>query len=84
MQISHTEVATEIWRCLQDYIPNRDRSNAAEDLVSLLRQLEYSDSDIDEIADCDSYVTAVLSEEDENSDSYEDEEEYDIDNDHEF
>lgn len=60
MQIEHTEIAAELWRNVLEYIPSRDRETAAEQLISALRRLDFSEEDIDGLAEHDQYIHSAL------------------------
>lgn len=62
MQIDQerTEIAAEVWRSVIEYIPFRDRETAAEQLISVLRSLNFSDEDIQSLAEHDQHIHAVL------------------------
>ena len=55
MQSDHAELAAELWRNLLDYIPARDRSDAAEQMIIACRRLEFTDDDLESLADYDRY-----------------------------
>lgn len=79
MQIDHTEIAAEIWRSVLDYVPARDRESAAEQLISTLRTLDFSEHDIASLAEHDQYLHAVLELEAEEESYYEDDSDPDED-----
>ena len=70
MQVELVDVATEIWKNLVDYIPSREREAAAEHFVSTLRQLDFSQDEIEQIAEADHYVNEVLDIEQEEDEYY--------------
>ena len=84
MQIEHTEIAAEIWRNVLDYIPSRDREAAAEQLISSLRGLDFTEEDIESLAEHDQYIHAVLEVEAEEEAYYEDSESDDYDEEDSF
>lgn len=81
MQIEHTEIAAEIWRNVLEYVPARDRESAAEQLIFALRGLDFTDADINNMAEHDQYIHAVLEAEAEEEAYYEDAESDDYDED---
>lgn len=84
MQIEHTEIAAEIWRNVLDYIPSRDREAAAEQLISSLRGLDFTEEDIESLAEHDQYIHAVLEVEAEEEAYYEESESDDYDEEDSF
>lgn len=79
MQIDTVDIAAEIWRSLQEYVPARDREAAAEHFVLVLRGLDYTDEDLVQLSETDSYIAGVLAEEEFEEEQYaeEDSDEYD-------
>jgi hypothetical protein len=84
MQIDRSDIAAEIWRTVLDYIPARDREPAAEQLILSLRGLDFSESDIESLAEHDQYIHAVLEVEAEEEEYYEDEDDDGYDEDDSF
>ena len=70
MQIEHIDIASEIWKNLVEYVPARDREAAAEQFVTTLRRLDFSEDDLDQLAEVDHYVSDVLDLETEEDDYY--------------
>jgi hypothetical protein len=77
MQIESIDIVAEVWRNVLDYIPARDREPAAEQLVVALRGLDFTEEDIENLAEHDQYVHAVLEVEAEEEEYYEDEDDDD-------
>jgi hypothetical protein len=73
MQIEPVDIASEIWKNLVEYVPARDREAAAEHFVATLRRLDFSEDDIEQLAETDHYVGDVLDLETEEDDYYNDE-----------
>lgn len=84
MQIEHTEIAAEIWRNVLEYVPARDREAAAEQLISSLRGLDFTEEDIESLAEHDQYIHAVLEVEAEEEAYYEESESDDYDEEDSF
>lgn len=84
MQTDPVELAAELWRNLLDYIPARERDAAAEQMIIACRRLEFTDDDLENLADYDRYLAEAVAQdaeeqEESDSDDYGDDEDYEDD-----
>lgn len=82
MQNDPAELAAELWRNLLDYIPAREREAAAEQMIIACRRLEFTDEDLEALADYDRYLAEAVAQDAEEQEE-QDQEEYDDPDDYE-
>lgn len=87
MQTDPVELAAEFWRNVLDYIPARERPAAAEQIIIACRRMEFTDEDLESLADYDRYLAEAVAEDAEeqaesDSDDYDDDDEDCKDNDY--
>lgn len=58
--MSSSEIISEAWNAVRDYIANRDRSSAAEQFVLNLTQAGVSERLFSKLADIDPDIQAAL------------------------
>lgn len=82
MQNDPVELAAELWRNLLDYIPAREREAAAEQMIIACRRLEFTDDDLETLADYDRYLAEAVAQ-DAVEQEQKDQEDYDDPDDYE-
>jgi len=54
--MSDIESVKEIWRVLKEYIPAKEKQEAADHLISLLVDMDFPDSDFQSLVKSDRYL----------------------------
>jgi len=68
MTVDPIEIAAELWRNVLEYVPMRDRDAAAEQFIVALRGLNFSDDELDSLAEHDRYINTALIQDNEEND----------------
>lgn len=75
--MSDIEHVREMWNVLKEYIPQKEKQEAADHLIPLLVDLDFPDSDFQSLVRSDRYLEEAAQEYlDEDDDDEDDEEQY--------
>lgn len=58
--MTQTELLLEFWNCTSDYIAQRERAAAAEQLLLLVQDQGWSDAQLQQLADADHWLAQAL------------------------
>jgi hypothetical protein len=72
MQIDSVDIVAEVWKILVDYIPAREREAAAEQFITALRRMDFSEYDLIQLAETDHHIDDVLALEQAEEELYDD------------
>lgn len=75
--MTEIEPVREIWNVLKEYIPAKEKQEAADHLISIIVDMDFPDSEFQSLVRSDRYLEDAAAEYlDEDYEDYEDEEEW--------